>query len=477
MGSPSLQFLAFSLVTVLVYQLFRSVPWRQFVLLLASGYFLIWFTADARSLWPFVAFLVLGYVGVQLVHSARGAFPIVLVLILLSFFWLKKYAFFPDRAFLAFPYVTVGLSYILFRTLHLVIDTHSGILKQRVGPLSFALYNINFTTLVSGPIQKYPDFIGMLESPACPRPSLLDIGIAVERIIIGFFKTNVLALALSQIHTNALAQVLHRETPFGNLWQPILVFASYPFFLYCNFSGYIDMVIGSARLLSIALPENFNRPFTSQSFIEFWTRWHITLSEWLKTYVYNPLLMNLMRRFPQPRLEPLWAVLSFFVTFFLIGIWHGQTSAFVFFGFLQGLGVSMNKLFQILMTKFLGRKSYRSFSSQGLYVALSRGLTFSWFAFSLIWFWSSWPQANLLFATIGMKDLLAVWLVVWIAAAILLTAWEVLWNAALSVRVGGGALLQSRYWRTAWITALLVIAVGLVMLSNRPAPEMVYKTF
>jgi alginate O-acetyltransferase complex protein AlgI len=478
MGNPSLQFLGFSLAVVVLFQLFRSVLWRQLVLLAASCYFLSSFTHDIRAFLPLLAFLILGYAGVSLAHSGRaGVFSVILIVTILCFIWLKKYTFLPDRLFLSSPYLTVGLSYILFRTLHLIIDIHKGVLTQRVTPLQFVLYTINFTTLVSGPIQKYPDFIGMLESPDCPRPSLLDVGVAAERIIIGFFKTNVLALALSDVQVNALARLSQVQPAPGHLLPAILTFASYPFFLYCNFSGYIDIVVGIARLLSISLPENFDRPFSSESFIEFWSRWHITLSDWLKTYVYNPLLMNLMRSFPAPGLEALWAVLSFFVTFFLIGVWHGQTSAFLFFGFLQGLGVSMNKLFQILMAKSFGKKGYRSLSSQPIYAALSRGLTFSWFAFSLIWFWSAWPQVKAIFSALGLGDALIVWLVIWIAATTVLAAWEALRRAALSLQIGGGPVLLSRYLRTAWVTGLLVIALGVVMLSNRPAPEMVYKTF
>jgi D-alanyl-lipoteichoic acid acyltransferase DltB (MBOAT superfamily) len=317
----------------------------------------------------------------------------------------------------------------------------------------------------------------MLESPLCPRPSLPDIGMAFERIIEGFFKTTVLALAFSDIHANAIIQLSQSTSPTEHLLSGILTFASYPFFLYCNFSGYIDIVIGIARLLSIVLPENFNRPFSSDSFIEFWNRWHITLSEWLKTYVYNPLLMNLMRQFPAPQLEPVWAVLSFFVTFFLIGVWHGQTSAFLFFGFLQGLGVSMNKLYQILMARSLGKKNYRVLSSHLLYIAFSRGLTFSWFTFSLIWFWSDWTPINRMFSVIGLRDTAALWILIWVGSTVALAIWEALRNAAISIQMGGSPVLYSRYWRTAWITGLAVIALGVIMLSNRPAPEMVYKTF
>lgn len=108
---------------------------------------------------------------------------------------------------------------------------------------------------------------------------------------------------------------------------------------------------------------------------------------------------------------------------------------------------------------------------------VSRGLTFSWFSFSLIWFWSDWPQANRMFSVIGLRDAIAVWLFIWVRATVVLAGWEVLRKAALSIQIGGNAVLHSRYWRTAWVTGLLLIAVGVVMLSNRPAPEMVYKTF
>ena len=476
MGNPSLQFLAFSLITVLLYQLFRPVLWRQIVLLVASCYFLSSFSHNPQAFLPFVAFLVLGYVSLRLAHPDRTwSFRLALIVIVFCFIWLKKYTFLPEQLFLPFPYLTVGLSYILFRTLHLIIDRHGGLLKDRISPFQYALYTINFTTLVSGPIQRFPEFREMLESPSRSGPSLPEIGVAIERVVVGVFKTTVLALVFSDIQASAISQL--SQSARGHIMAAGLTFASYPFFLYANFSGYIDIVIGIARLLGISLPENFNRPFSSDSFIEFWNRWHITLSNWLKTYVYYPLLMTLMRNFPAPRLEPVWAVLAFFVTFFLIGVWHGQTAAFLFFGFLQGLGVSLNKLYQILMTATVGRKEYRTLCSHPIYVALSRGLTFSWFAFSLIWFWSSWSRVHTLFSLIGLRHTVVVWLMIWISATVILAGWEALRNAVLSMQFRGSPVLYSRYCRTAWVTALFVIALGVVMLSNRPAPEMVYKTF
>jgi D-alanyl-lipoteichoic acid acyltransferase DltB (MBOAT superfamily) len=476
MGSSSVQFLEFALAVVLLYQLFTSVLWRKLVLLGASGWFLSTFTHDYRAFLPFAAFLALGYAGLRLVKKqTAGAFLLVLAATILLFVWLKKYSFFPTAAFLPFPYLTVGLSYILFRILHLMIDTHGGLIEEKITPLQYLVYTVNFTTLVSGPIQKYPEFNSMVERPGSTRPGMASIGVAVERIVVGFFKTNALALVLSDTQHSAIAQITRGSG--AHLLAGVLTFASYPLFLYCNFSGYIDIVIGISSLLGITLPENFNRPFSSDSFIGFWSRWHITLSEWLKTYVYTPLLMTLMRRYPALSLEPVWAVLAFFVTFFLIGVWHGQTAAFLFFGFLQGLGVSMNKLYQILITRWLGRKRYRALSSNSFYVTLSRGLTFTWFTFTLLWFWSNWGQIGQLFSALGWLGSGEVWLSIFAGSTVILALWETLREALLAIRWQGIPFLHSRYWRTAWDTALVVITLAVILLSNQPAPEIVYKTF
>jgi D-alanyl-lipoteichoic acid acyltransferase DltB (MBOAT superfamily) len=227
----------------------------------------------------------------------------------------------------------------------------------------------------------------------------------------------------------------------------------------------------------LPLPENFDRPFSSDNFITFWSRWHITLSEWLKTYVYTPLLMTLMRRYPSPALEPFWGVFGFFVTFFLIGVWHGRTSEFIFFGVLQGLGVSGNKLYQIVMTKRLGRKGYKALCDNYLYVTLCRGLTFTWFTFTLLWFWSNWHQLGALSHALGKSMILGVWLSIFIVSTIVLAAWEEIRKILWATGSPDKPFLLSRYVRTAWSTALLVIVLAVTMLTNQPAPEIVYKTF
>jgi alginate O-acetyltransferase complex protein AlgI len=477
-SSSSLEFIGFALIVVVVYQLIRSALWRQLVLLTASCWFLSTFSHDYRAYIPFILFLSFGYLGLYMIKRApTRAFLLVVTATVVLFVWLKKYSFVPAATFLPFPYLTVGLSYILFRILHLMIDSHDGLLKKPISPFQYLVYVINFTTLVSGPIQKYPEFRSMVEATGSVRPGLPTIGVAVERIVRGLFKAHVLASISSDLQASALAQLSRGVDAPGHLLPGVLAFACYPLFLYCNFSGYIDIVIGIASLLGITLPENFNRPFFSDSFIGFWNRWHITLSEWLKTYIFNPLLMALMRKYPARRMEPFWAVLAFFVTFFLVGVWHGTTAAFLFFGFLQGFTVSANKLYQILMTKWLGRKAYQSVSSNPYYVAVARGLTFTWFTFTLLWFWSNWNQIVSVFSVLGFKDLAEVWLAILIGSTLILAVWEALRVFFLSIQWKGNPFLYSRYWRTAWNTALLMIVLALGLLWNKPPPEMVYKAF
>ncbi len=225
------------------------------------------------------------------------------------------------------------------------------------------------------------------------------------------------------------------------------------------------------------LPENFDRPFSSENFINFWGRWHITLSNWLKTYVYNPLMMAGMARVTAPALAPYLAVAAFFVTFFLVGLWHGQTSEFLFFGFLQGGGVAANKLYQVVMQERLGRKGYRALAANPLYRACCRGLTFTWFAFTLFWFWSNWAQIAAFSRALGPVALVLVWLVILAGAIIVLAVMEAIRGAVLRITWRDIAVVKSRYVRTAWDTALVVITVTIIILLDSPAPDIVYKTF
>ncbi len=479
MDSASYQFLAFGLAAALLSNLSRSRVWRSIVLLVASIAFLGSIAQDLVLFLPLAGFLLLGYVGMKLIERgvARSMVGGILAVIV-TYVWLKKYTFLPDGVLLHSPYLTLGLSYIFFRVLHLLIETGDGHEKRHIGPGAYLLYMLNFTTLVAGPIQRYDQFASdqFAAEPIPLGPRV--IGLQLERIIRGFFKVNVLAVLLQVVQQDAFAQIFQPLPLPSKLYAAFWLAVVSPFFIYANFSGYIDIVIALARLLRVRLPENFDRPFSASSFLDFWNRWHITLSVWVKTYVYNPLLLVLMRRISSVTLEPFLGVFCFFVTFFLVGVWHGRSSEFLFFGVLLGAGVSMNKLWQVWLVRVMGRTDYKALTNSPLYGAVGRGLTFTWFALTNFWFWADWKQIDRILTAIGAIQWLSVLLTIWFCATVALAAWEWLRTALLSIETGEeGPVFTSRYARAVYASALGLAGLIMTVLLNQPVPGVVYKDF
>ena len=478
MDSASIQFVGFGLAVALISNISRSRVWRSTVLMLASIIFLGLLAPNPAALTPLLGFLLLGYVALILIE--RGMFKSamwVVPVVILVYVWLKKYTFLPEGTFLHYPYFTLGLSYIFFRVLHLLFETRDSREKQHIGLGAYLLYTLNFTTLISGPIQRYDEFSRdqFANQPIGLGPRV--IALQLERLVRGFFKVNVLAMLLDLVRDDALSQ-LSLPLPLSlKLFSVMKLTAVYPLFLYSNFSGYIDIVIALARLMRVRLPENFDRPFSASSFLDFWNRWHMTLSTWFKAYVYNPLLMMLMRRIPSSTFEPLLGVFCFFVTFFLVGVWHGRTSEFIVFGVLQGGGVSVNKLWQVGIARAVGRKGYKTLAKNPVYIAFGRGLTFSWLAFTLFWLWADWKQINEIFAAISAIQWLGVWVALWLCASAILALWETARAALLGIKTSEGPVLTSRYARVAYASALGLAAFAMATLLNQPAPPIVYKVF
>lgn len=472
MNVPSYQFLGFAIAAALLTNVSSNVSWRRVVLLLANLAFFATFVRVPLAAVPFAGLLVFGYlcVGLAKRYKSRQIFIAMTLAALGMFCWLKQYSFVPHGALLSFSYVTVGMSYVFFRIMHLIIDAYQDALPDAVDLLSYVNYALNFACLVSGPIQMYGEYRTQEKDPA--RLDAARVASAIERVVLGFFKAALVSPALLYLQHRAQQDVM-----VGSDAQRVLYFtalmAIFPVYLYINFSGYMDVVVGTAKLLRMDLPENFNRPFVARSFIELWSRWHITLSNWLKTYVYSPFLLTLIRRFPSTRIEPWLGVLAYFVTFFLIGAWHGQTTMFLFFGVLQGLGVSVNKIFQILMVRRFGRAGYRKMCDNLGSEVISRGLTFSWFAVTMLWFWSTWAQLGGIAAHVGVSNIA-------VSMGVLVVISGALWTGFARLEQNATAIsgvLQSPYYRTAWCTALAVATVSITVALQTGAPHIVYKGF
>lgn len=473
MDVPSWSFLAFAAIGALAYNLNSAYAWRSAVLIVCNLAFVASFAASPATLAPFGLFLLAGYAAIGAAKRRPESLAILLGVLIAAFFWLKQYAFVPHGLFLTAPYVTIGLSYVFFRVLHLVIDARDE-RTPMVGLVDYINYTLNFTCLFAGPIQRFDDY----KRTAKDAPAALDLPVlaaSAERILIGLAKVMVLASILAKIRTNLLAEAqLSDQVVLSALYLAGAI-ATFPVYLYWNFSGYVDVVIGVARWFRIELPENFNKPFLAASFIDYWNRWHMTLSNWLKTYVYNPLLMTLMRRYRSPKLEPYFGAAALFVTFFLIGAWHGQTTAFLMFGVLNGAGVAINQLYRTRMVKRMGRKPYNELCKRATYTALCRGFTLSWVAFTLIWFWAPWGQIAGLSAKLGVFGVSLSLTVVFLACTVSL--WLLIGGREWLAKGAIGRVLAAPLPRAIGASAAVgCIALAQIVLQS-PAPEIIYKSF
>jgi D-alanyl-lipoteichoic acid acyltransferase DltB (MBOAT superfamily) len=169
----------------------------------------------------------------------------------------------------------------------------------------------------------------------------------------------------------------------------------------------MDIVIGLSRLFGFSLPENFDRPMRSANFLELWSRWHITLSQWFKSYLFNPIVKGLVRRWPSPRYTPYFGVLAYFCTFLLMGFWHGTTVVFLIYGLCLGFGVSTNKFYDIALVKRLGRASARSLRANPVYSLFAGAFALAYFAVALTCLWTDFGQLAQLASELGIIGLVA----------------------------------------------------------------------
>jgi alginate O-acetyltransferase complex protein AlgI len=477
MTFTSLPFLAFVVAVVLLVNATSSTKLRAAVLLAANLLFLASYTDRPIELVPLSAFLLLGFVFVEWLRRSRSSAVLWLglTLVLATFVNLKRYAFVPAELTLHGAYAVVGISYMLFRILHLMVDAKQGELREPVPPLSFVNYTVSFLTLTAGPIQRYKDFQQESSNVSPLREGEAERAFA--RIVAGFLRIAVVSAVFNYLFATVSARVLAGA---ALPWPQLLVLygasaVCYTVFLYANFAGYMDVVIGIGALVGQRLPENFDHPFRARSFLDFWARWHITLSQWFRTYVFNPLLRIMAARVTAPSLTPYLAVIAFFVTFLLMGVWHGATSVFVVYGLFMGAGASVNKLWQLQAVKRLGKARYKALGENPIASYVARGMTFAYFAIGLSCLWLSLAELGSLSSALGLAGWLAAYLGLTFGAAITFAAWDAL--VALAVRFRSYASFELGTASRNLLLASRVLLILCVSSFFHKAPEFVYRAF
>jgi alginate O-acetyltransferase complex protein AlgI len=336
---PTLQFLAFFSVVFTVYWALPRHRWRMLWLLGSSCAFYMswnpWFILlliGSTSVDYFVALRLAALKSIR-VRKTLLTFSIVVNLGILAYFKYTVFALSAAHTVLnwfgvAFDtpllkiILPLGISFYTFEAISYVIDVYRGKIRPIRDPLDYALYIFFFPHLVAGPIVRSGDFLPQLQRNK--RFSWPRLQIGVQLILLGLIKKAVMADHLAFI----IDPVFAHPQNFGSqaLWLASLGYAVQ---IYCDFSGYSDMAIGLAHTLGFKLPMNFNMPYFAASMAEFWARWHISLSSWLRDYLYVPLGGN--------RHGPWKTYRNLILTMTLGGFWHGASWTYVTWGFYNGV--------------------------------------------------------------------------------------------------------------------------------------------
>ena len=351
----SVVFLLFFVIVFILYWLIpkKFFKYQNILLLIASYFFYGWW--DWRFLSLILFSTIVDYFLGIFIHKnkekRKKAFLIISLLVNLGLLMVfKYYNFFVEswvNLWTVFGYempistaniiLPVGISFYTFQTMSYSIDIYRGELKPTKNFIDFATFVSLFPQLVAGPIERASNLIPQIQQQRSWSHKRFKDG--SFQILIGFFRKVVVADAIGVIIDG-----IYNEPSIHNSSSILMVVILYSFQIYFDFSGYSDIAIGTAKLLGFDFKRNFNLPYFSNSITEFWRRWHISLSTWLRDYLYIPLGGNKKGIKIQYR--------NLFITMLLGGLWHGSSWNFVIWGAIHGLLLGIEKKFNLIPKKY-----------------------------------------------------------------------------------------------------------------------------
>lgn len=346
MSFTSLKYILF-LIAIAVFCYKLKPKLRNTLLLAASlAFYAIY---GAENLPYLLASTVLTYAAALLIeHELFGKRKLWLVLALIlnlgMLFVFKYFNFFAGLAFtglasLGFTVndttlkllLPIGISFFVFQTTGYLMDVYRAKLKAERNFIDYALFASYFPGIVSGPIQRAGDMLPQYKAPT--KFDWVNIRAGSLQFLWGAFKKMVIADRIAVLVNSAYA-----DPSASTGFQLFVAALCYSVQIYCDFSAYSDMAIGSSRMMGIKLMKNFDRPYEAVSLQDFWRRWHISLSTWFRDYLYFPLGGN--------RRSKVRGYLNIIIVFLVSGLWHGAALTFIIWGFLHGVYQVLGKVFQ-----------------------------------------------------------------------------------------------------------------------------------
>lgn len=231
----------------------------------------------------------------------------------------------------------IGISYMSFKTIQIMLEISDGLIKEKISVKDYLQFLLFFPTVSAGPIDRSRRFLKEINE-VMPRKEYLELaGDGVYRIVLGLLYKIVLS--------TYVYQMLLTLNNTGTVVYSIKYMYLYTLYLFFDFAGYSLMVVGSSNILGIQTPMNFNKPFLSVDIKDFWTRWHITLSTWLRDFVFSRVLMQVIRKkWFKNRLHN--ATYAYMVNMLVMGFWHGLSVSYIVYGFYHGVLMAGFEVYQ-----------------------------------------------------------------------------------------------------------------------------------
>lgn len=242
----------------------------------------------------------------------------------------------------------IGISYMSFKTIQIMLEISDGLIKEKISVKDYLQFLLFFPTVSSGPIDRSRRFIKEINE-VMPRKDYLELaGDGIYRIVLGLLYKVVLS--------TYVYQMLLALSNTGTVVYSIKYMYLYTLYLFFDFAGYSLMAVGSSNILGIQTPMNFNKPFLSIDIKDFWTRWHITLSTWLRDFVFSRVLMQVIRKkWFKNRLHN--AAYAYMVNMLVMGFWHGISVSYIAYGFYHGVLMSGFEIYQKKSTFYKKHKN------------------------------------------------------------------------------------------------------------------------
>ncbi len=317
--------LFFALIPVILLRLFeKSIYWITFVL--SVGIAIAVFKEQPNHFINLVVFIVETYLLVRLGFHFREKkstkYPILFFASLLLI--AAKTVIVWKVSILGF----LGISYMTFKVLQIIFETYDGIIKEPVGLIDYLQFLLFFPTISSGPIDRSRRFMEDIHQ-TIPRAEYIELlGTGLFRLVLGL----VYKIVLSSLLYLAMNYIPHR----GLLFTTVSYMYLYTFYLFFDFAGYSLMAVGVSNIMGIQTPMNFNKPFLSIDIKDFWNRWHISLSTWLRDFIFSRIVMKSMRyKWFKTRLTT--AMVAYMLNMIFMGFWHGLSWSYIIYGVYHGV--------------------------------------------------------------------------------------------------------------------------------------------